>query len=169
MNSEQQKAWYVVQTKPNREDWVCQHLSFATIETFNPKIRSFGQGSLFREKHLFPSYIFARAMLKNPNLHRLVRFTRGVTRILGVQSTPIPVSDDVVSTIRSYLNQDGCVEQKVFLKAGEAVRVKKGPLYDLVGILEKPVSPTGRVQVLLQLMQRQIRTFLHCSELERYA
>lgn len=168
MNNSSLHDWYVVQTKPKKEEVVCQHLKGINIETFHPKIRSRVEWNRFCLKPLFPSYVFVKTFLGDPHLHRLVQFTRGVVRILGMQFQPVPVSEDVVETIRKYMDGDNILE-RCFLKVGGTVRVKRGPLCDLIGILEKPVSAKGRVQVLLQLMQRQIRTVLHCSQLEQYS
>ena len=120
---------------------------------------------------MFPSYVFARAALQDPYIHQLVRFTRGVTHILGMKLNPVPVQEEVIQAIKSSVGEGNVVEHHkvVVLKEGDTVQVRGGPFQDLIGVLERPVSANGRVQVLLKLMQRQIRTFLHRSQVVRYA
>ncbi len=169
MNDTAPHHWYVLQTKPQKEESVCLHLQNVAIETFNPKIQSFGAAGGVQIKPLFPSYIFAKAPLSDPNVHQLVRFTRGVIRVLGLQSQPVPIDQELVDLIRARVNNEGIMEHHLTFKSGDAVRIKRGAFRDLMGILEKPVSAAGRVGVLLQLMQRQIRVVFHCSQLARCA
>ena len=48
---------------------------------------------------------------------------------------------------------------------GQVVRIRRGPLKDLIGILEKPVSDEGRVQVLFKLLKYPIRAVVHYEDL----
>lgn len=180
--------WYVVQTKPMSEDRVCRqfssgalHLNDASagrwsqvtgqnIEAFCPKIKCMAAGRMdgdgVRYKPLFPSYIFLRWDLGSPANHRLVKYTRGVNKVLGDGETAVPIPDEVVEIIRSRANEGGIIEQRTF-KAGDLVRVRRGYLKDLIGVLERPVSDSGRVAVLLNLFNRQMRVHLSCREIAK--
>lgn len=171
-NNKNVPQWYVVQTKPLKEDWVKQQLIEANFEVFFPKIKSFcphfggKKEAKTYLKAFFPSYIFTCANLQDPRIHRLVRFTRGVNRILGTQTQPYPMSDQVINLIKENINQHGIIEYKTF-KPGLKVRIKRGFLKDLVGILERPVDTMGRIRVLLNLVNSNMKTLLHCSDVER--
>lgn len=161
--------WYVIQTKALRENDVCAQLKRAEFEVFNPKISRFVagvSGQKTRLLPLFPSYIFARMDFLNGNVYRLVKYTRGVNKILGNARTPVPIPKKIIELIKSRANRDDVVE-KMLYKPGDTIRVKRGLLKDIDGILENEVSAEGRVRVLLQIMQRQVRTEINCSDLER--
>ena len=98
-------------------------------------------------------------------MHRLVRYTRGVSYVLGSDHKPVSISGEVIDIIKSRLNQDGHVEVRTLFKPGDKVRLKRGVFKDLIGILEKPVSAAGRVQVLLNMWNREVRAMFHCSVL----
>lgn len=160
--------WYVVQTKPLAEDIVRQHFTNAQFETFLPKIQQMVRGRQYaRVKSLFPSYIFVHLDLNDANLYRMIKYTRGVRRILGNGIHPISVPDEMIEIIRERISTEGFIEQRLVLKKGEPVRIRSGPFRDLVGILDKPVSAKGRVQVLLNIMHHQIKCQLSAAEVEK--
>ena len=164
------KRWYVIQTKPASEASVQQHLVNAAFETFLPRIRTMVRGQkrgLSRVKSLFPSYLFAHLDLTDPNLYRMIKYTRGVRKILGDGALPVPIPDEMIALIRGRVDADGVIEQRLVMKKGDAVRIRTGMFRDLVGILEKPVSAAGRVKVLLQIMRHQVRCELTAGEIEK--
>ena len=163
-------AWYVIQTKPTSEAAVQQHLKNARFETFLPRIRTLVRGQkrgVTRVKSLFPSYLFAHLDLHDPNLFRMIKYTRGVRKILGDGALPVPVPDEMIAIIRDRVDEDGVIEQRLVMKKGDPVRIRAGMFRDLVGILDKPVSAAGRVRVLLQIMRHQVRCDLSAAEIER--
>lgn len=162
--------WYVVQTKPTAEEAVQQHLRNANFETFLPRIRRMVRGRkrpVSRTKSLFPSYLFAHIDLGDANLYRMIRYTRGVRRILGDGIRPVPVPDEMIRIIQARMDGAGVIEQRLTMKKGDAVRVRGGAFRDLVGILEKPVSAAGRVRVLLDIMSRQVRCEISVADIEK--
>lgn len=167
-SNERRVSWYVVQTKPTVEDKVAQHLRNAEFETFLPKIRQMVRGRAgSRIKSLFPSYLFAHLDLNDPYLYRMIKYTRGVRKILGDGLTPIPVPDRMIEIIKERVNSDGVIEQKLTMKKGDSVRIRQGPFQDLIGILEKPVSAAGRVRVLLSMVNKRVLCELSAGEVER--
>lgn len=169
-NDASRLLWYVVQTKPTAEGIVEQHLKNAQFETFLPKIKAMVRGRkrpISRTKSLFPSYLFVHIDLGDVNLHRMIRYTRGVRRILGDGSQPVPVPDEMIAIIRERTDSKGLIEQRLIMKEGDHVRVRGGAFCDLIGILEKPVSAAGRVRVLLEIMRRQVRCELSAADIEK--
>lgn len=165
-----QLNWFVIQTKPLSEVDVKMRLSKAGIEVFYPRIktivRSRGKAGE-RYKSLFPSYVFARFDPSQAEIIHMLRYTRGVNRILGSGEKVIPVPDEVVHIIMERVNKEDVIEQRLVFKQGDSVRLRKGPFSDLVGILEKPVSANGRVRVLLEIMNKVVKAEISCSDIER--
>ncbi len=167
-NDDSRLSWYVIQTKPLAEESVRKHLQNAEFETFLPKIRTMVRGrKTSRIKPLFPSYLFAHLDLSDANLYRMIKYTRGVRKILGDGSLPVALPNEMIELIRSRMDGDGIIEQRLTMQKGDEVRIRIGPFRDLVGILEKPVSAAGRVRVLLQIMKQQIRCELSAGDIER--
>jgi len=169
-NSESQLSWYVIQTKPTAEEIVRQHLANARLVTFLPKIRQMVRGqrrSSSRIKPLFPSYLFVQLDLADPSRYRMVRYTRGVRKILGDGALPTAVPNEMIDIIRERVDGSGVIEQSITMKKGDEVKIRSGVFRDLVGILERPVSSAGRVRVLLQIMKHQVKCEMSAAEIEK--
>ncbi|MBM4307118.1 MAG: hypothetical protein FJ115_09810 [Deltaproteobacteria bacterium] len=162
--------WYVIQTKPKREEEVISHLSLKGVNIFGPKIESFSMrtGKMVRElKPLFPGYLFGKFNLEQD--YSLVRWGRGVKTILGFGGYPIPVSEEVIEIIRNRADPMGIIRRTVHFKPNDCVKIKSGPLKDLVGIFERWVSDSERVRILLNLIGYQPAIEMHYSMLEKVA
>ena len=162
--------WYVIQTKPTSESDVAKHLKNADIETFIPMIKVAVRGRRrpsSRTRSLFPSYIFAHVDLSNATTHHDIKYTRGVRRILGDGKTPVSLPDEVIDIIRERMNDSGVIEQGVTMKKGDSVIIKAGPFKDLIGILERPVSASGRVNVLLKIIKQRVRCEFYMVDVEK--
>ena len=164
------KHWYVIQTKPKREGEVNFYLSAKGLEMFFPLIETFilKHGGTNRElKPLFPSYIFGRFNVEET--YPLVKWARGVKKILGFGGYPTPVADDVVKLIKDRTDENAVVKRICNFQPNDAIRVTCGPLKDLLGIFERWVSEGERVRVLLNLIGYQPAVELHHSMLEKVA
>ncbi len=160
--------WYVVQTKPKKENQVEFYLTNDGIEAFLPLYQnySFRFGRNIQQiTPLFPGYIFARFDLDQH--HYAVRWTRGVARILGTGLEPVPMDDLVIEIIKNRVDKDNVVKQGKAFRRGDRVRIKAGPLKDLLGIFEQKISDSGRVKILLTLIGYQASVELHESQLEK--
>ncbi len=161
--------WYVIQTKPLEEDLVRRRLEHADFTVFHPRIRTAVRGAKsahMRVKSLFPSYLFARLDLTDANVFRLIKYTRGVRKIVG-SNQPVPIPDIVVETIRARTGEGDVLEQQMVFKQGERVRIKSGWMKDLVGVLEKPVSAAGRVKVLLDIVNKCVKLEMSSANIEK--
>ena len=163
--------WYVIQTKPKHEEVVARQLARIRLQVLSPKIwgyvrtRSGGQTQSIRP--LFPGYIFIAEDLKVPEIFRLVRYTRGVNKVLTDGQSPLPMHDDIMETIRSRMGPDGIIKPVPTLKEGDEIRVRHGFLKDLMGIMSRPTSDGERVVVLLRLLQKQVKVTLPVSQVEK--
>lgn len=160
--------WYVVRTKPCKEDFTELQLICGKFEVFNPKIKSLSRkksNGHFTLKPLFPGYIFVHSNFEDPYCHHLVKYTRGVSKILG-NGYPTPIKDDIIELIKERSNGCGIIEQNIRLKPGRWVRIRKGPFKDLIGMLERPPGPSGRVWILLEMVKYSAHMDCHWTEIE---
>jgi transcription antitermination factor NusG len=163
--------WYVIKTKPHKEEDVAKLLSLAKLKTLHPKINNVSyRGTIphLRMSSLFPCYLFLNTDFSDFNLIHMVRFTRGVSQILCSNGKPHPLSQDVINTILQRVDSHGIISFNPHqFRTGEPVRVTKGILKDLIGILEKPCLAHERVTVLLKLVNYNIKASLHWTEIEK--
>ncbi len=160
-------CWYVIQTKPGNEHRVETNLVNQEIEAFLPFVETYQwkSGKVVESiKPFFPNYLFGRLDLR---LHYYkVKWTRGVSKILGAGNEPAPVSERVIQSIRDRIVEGNLVRLENELKEGDLVQITSGPFKDLTGIFQMRMSDSGRVRVLLsligvdvpiQISQRQIK------------
>lgn len=153
MNEPNPRNWFVVRTKAGDENRANTNLLHQEIETFLPLLKDhyFRGGRMIQTiKPLFPNYLFAKLDLDLQ--YTKVKWTRGVSRILGNREGPVPISEIVVQTIQDRIGKDNLIELEVEMKEGDLVQVTSGPLKDLVGVFQKRMSGKDRVKILLNLI-----------------
>ncbi len=153
-----QMNWYVIYTKPKQEDKVEESLARASVEVFNPKLR---RKRLIRRKSeratrpLFPNYLFAKF---DPALqYHMIKYTRGVSGIVGNLGSPWPVSEDIIDIIKSQMNEEGLVVINPDIKVGDRVEITEGPFRGFIGIFEREMKDSERIIVLLNTIEYQAR------------
>ncbi len=147
------RSWFVIHTKPGNERRVETNLSNQEIEVFLPFLESFGYSSrkmIQKVKPLFPNYLFAR--LEIDLQYYKVKWTRGVNKILGNGSGPLPISEKVIQTIKERMGENNLVRLDDGLVQGTVVQFTSGPFKDLMGVFDKKMSDGKRVKVLLNLI-----------------
>jgi transcriptional antiterminator RfaH len=153
LNDVNVKHWYVVHTKPSNEHRVETNLSNQEIEVFLPLLETFQyvNGKMIPKiKPLFPNYLFAKLDI---DVHYYkVKWTRGVSKILGIGNEPVPVSEKVIQTIKARMGENNLVKLDDGLEEGNIVQFTSGPFKDLMGVFDKKMSDGKRVRVLLSLI-----------------
>jgi transcription antitermination factor NusG len=162
--------WYVIQTKPKKELEAESYLSAKGVEIFSPLMETFAlrNGGMKKElRALFPGYIFGKFDLEQN--YPLVRWARGVRKVLGFGGYPTPISEEVVTTIKERTDAQGIMRAKHHFEPNDVVRIKTGPLRDLLGVFERWVSDNERVRILLSLIGYQPVVEMHYSMIEKVA
>lgn len=164
------KNWYVIQTKPKKEEEADSYLSTRGVEIFSPLMETFTlrKGRMNKElKPLFPGYIFGKFDLEQN--YPLVRWGRGVKKVLGFGGYPTSISEEVVEIIKERTDNEGIMRGKQIFKANDVIRIKTGPFKDLLAIFERWVSDSERVKILLNLIGYQPAVEMHYSMIEKVA
>ena len=162
--------WYAVQVKRCEEHRVVRHLAMRAIPTFLPLMESIGRRvrSGTRLEPLFPGYVFVQLPAPETDAGNwyAVRWAPGVRRILGTEGSPVPMPADAIEAIRARVRDLGFVRPGARFSPGTRVRIRSGPLAGLEAIFDRPISRTGRVLVLLELLGQVGRTEVDQFDLE---
>jgi len=147
--------WYALHVHTRKEAFVASQLSGQGIECFLPTYKSLRKWSDRMkevELPLFPSYLFSRFDFQN---RRPVVMTPGVLQIVGNGSTAIPVPESELSAIQTAVASGLPHQPWPYIEVGEKVRVARGTLAGLEGIL---VNFKGNHRVVLSvgLLQRSV-------------
>jgi transcriptional antiterminator RfaH len=154
--------WYVINTRPKKEFQVEKIFAEAGFQYYNPvyKIEN-------RIKPFFPGYGFL--IFDFPAQYQLIKYTRGVKRVVGNQVGPIPIPEETIQVLKAR-EIAGLIE---FEKHGEApnlgdeIEVVEGPLKGLKGIFKKEVGDKERVLILLSYVSYQGQLLIEKKKLKK--
>lgn len=127
--------WCAVHTRYQHESSVHSLLSLKGFETFLPTyktVRRWKDRKKEMDAPLFPGYVF----VGNAHEDRLrILSTLGVCAIVSVAGTPAIIPHHEIDAIRRAIAGPYPVEPHVYLKEGDRVRIARGPLTGVEGIL----------------------------------
>jgi len=152
----EKKQWYVVYSKPHREEIAQFHFRLKDVECFFPRLLLPGPvRKNSRPIPLFPNYLFVRIHVST-EYHQVI-WSPGVRYLISAGGNPLPVDDDVVQYLRRRANSEEIITARSNLKAGQKVQVGGGPFDGLEGVIQDPPDARGRVKVLMTLLNRQVK------------
>ncbi len=156
------KNWYVINTKPKKEFQVERLFTEGGIEIYNPKYMHEE-----RIKPFFPGYEFIS--FDFPDQYRLVKYTRGVKRLVGVREIPVPIPNEVIREIKSR-EVNGLIEIDKYgekPEVGDEIEVVEGPLKGLRGVFKKELTAKERVLILLNYVTYQAQLIIEKEKLKK--
>jgi transcription antitermination factor NusG len=157
--------WWALYTRHQHEKAVAEMLSAKDFEVFLPlydSMRRWKDRKKLITLPLFPCYVFVRGGL---NRRLQVVTTPGVHTILfrGEQVAIIPESE--IQAIRMAVEGDFRVEPHPFLKCGERVRVIRGSLEGVEGILVRKKN-LYRLVLSVDMMAQSVAVEIEASDVE---
>ncbi len=161
-------AWYLVYTKPAREDLAVLHLERQDYEVYLPKLKVYRRRGGRRVRviePLFPRYLFIRLSDKTDNWGP-IRSTIGVSGLVrfGMQAARIP--GELVKTLRQRESDDGVHELTPKpLEPGQKVRIADGPFSGYEAVFCRPAAK-DRVALLLQIAEKSLKIELEREHVE---
>ena len=147
--------WYALQVRPRFEKAIASALLNKGYEGFLPLYRCKRRWS-DRIKELqvpfFSGYLFCRLDI---NKRLPVLTTPGVTKIVGIGKEPHPVEETEIDALQATVISGLQVEPRSYLNVGQKVRIERGPLSGIEGILTS-LKGFHRLVVSVHLLQRSI-------------
>ncbi len=156
------KEWFVLNTRPKKEFQVERLFEEGGIPFYCPKYRQEG-----RVKPFFPGYGFVSFVY--PDQYRLVKFTRGVKRVVGNEAGPIPIPREIVGRIKAR-EIGGYIELEKYgpnPEVGDEIEVMEGPMRGLRGIFRKELNDRERVVILLHFVSYQGRLIIEKRKMKK--
>jgi transcription antitermination factor NusG len=151
----QQHPWFAIRTRSNFEKIASVALENKGLTPYLPTYRDRRKWSdrvVVSDTPLFRGYVFCRF---DP-LNRLpVLTTTGVISIVGCGLEPAPIEDTEIDAIQLILHSGLATEPCPFLREGQTVRVNRGSLTGVEGILIKKKSDF-RLVISITMLQRSI-------------
>jgi transcription antitermination factor NusG len=149
------KHWFALMVKPLYEKAVATQLSARGIEGYTPLYQVRRRRSdrvKMVEIALFPWYVFCRFSFDE---RLCVLRTPGVNSIVGFGGKPSPLSEDEIAAVRLVTGSGLMVKPWDPVSIGQRVRVVRGPLAGLEGILAREKT-NHRLIVNIEIINRAI-------------
>jgi len=161
----EEAAWWAVYTRHQHEKVVAEMFELKGLEVFLPlyeSLRRWKDRKKILALPLFPCYVFVRGFL---NRRLQVLSTPGVHMILshGERSAVIP--DEEIEAIRRSIEGSCRIEPHPFLKCGERVRVIRGSLEGIEGILIRKKS-LYRLVLSVNMLAQSVAVEIDASDVE---
>ena len=147
--------WYALTVKPRHEKSASMALRNRGFEEFLPVYRSrrFWSDRIKEiELPLFAGYLFCRFSLGK---RAAVLKTPSVTSIVGFGNVPTAIPDKEIGDLKRLAASGLPLQPWPFLKVGQRVRIIRGPVRGVEGIVLK-TRDACRVIVSISLLQRSL-------------
>ena len=143
--------WFAVHVKSRHELKVSERLQEAGVEVFSPVVERLSRWK-DRKKiihfPLFPCYLFVH-VTGDYNDKLTVLKVKGVLRFLGSPSgEPEPIPEDQILSLKKAVEGKVSIDPYPYLQEGQRVRIKRGPLIGVEGIL---VERAGQHKLILSV------------------
>ena len=158
--------WRVLWTRSNCERIVYDQLLDKGFDLFFPRLAVWRRVAGRREVGripLFPGYLFLRHAIDKAS-YLEVRKTRGLVALLGEAWDRLAeVPDCEIESIRTVLRSDLPVLPHPYLKEGRRVRVVRGPLAGVEGVLLRVRPEKGLLVLSVNLLRRSVAVEIDCT------
>lgn len=156
------KKWFVLNTKPKKELQVEKLFFEGGFEFYCPKYKQEDKIKPFFSGYGFINY-------DHPEQYRLVKYTRGVKRIVGNDSGPIPIPVEMINEIKKrevsgYIELEKYGEEPVI---GDEIEIMEGPMKGLRGIFRRELTEKERVIILLNYVSYQGQLIIEKKKLKK--
>jgi transcription elongation factor/antiterminator RfaH len=149
--------WYVLHSKPHKEEMLAEQLELRRIETFAPHIRVQVVNPRARKvRAYFPGYLFVHVDLEQIGLSAL-QYVPGSAGLISFGGEPAYVPDGLIHAIRQRVQEIDSAGGELFdvLKPGDTVMVHSGPFAGYEAIFDVRLPGTERVRILLKLLRNR--------------
>jgi transcriptional antiterminator NusG len=156
--------WFALQVKTRHEKVIAEHLISKGYEAFAPLAvepkRGYDRISN-PNSPLFPGYVFSKF---DPHFRLPILMTPEVRRIVSYGRDPAPISVSEIQAVRDVSRLKLAAEPCPYLNEGARVRITRGPLTGVQGILVEFRS-SYRVVLSVSLIRQSIRIEMDPSQL----
>lgn len=150
-------SWYVIRSKPNKEDFLAKQLSAYGVTVFYPCIRVKPVNPRARKvKAFFPGYLFVHVDLEMVNSSTL-HWMPGAVNLVSFDGSPASVPDSLIAAVDRQIERiNAAPEDRIKdLKPGDSVTIQDGPFAGYEAIFDAHISGRERVRVLLNFLQKR--------------
>jgi len=160
--------WFVLFVRSKHEFVVERELLRKNIETFLPTVQKFRQWT-DRKKlinfPLFPGYLFVHMNPCPEEFTKVLKTTGSVKLISSEIGNPTPVPTEEILSLKILMENTRDFDIYPYLREGSRIRIKKGPLKGIEGILKIKESQYMCI-INIEILGRSIGVKIYVDDLE---
>src|SRR5438034_6140123 len=159
-------AWHALWTRSHCEQLVHDQLAAKGFDLFLPMIDRWSRRGGLRHRiriPMFPGYVFLHGVADKASYVEVVK-ARGLVRVLGErwdQLATVPARE--LEAIRRIVDAGVPALPYAYLREGQRVRITRGPLTDVEGILVRTKPNRGLLVVSVDLLRRSVAVHVDCT------
>ena len=158
--------WYALWTRSHCERLVHDQLIAKGFDAFFPTIDVWSRRGGVRRRiqgPMFPGYLFLHHAVDKTSYIE-VQKTRGLVRVLGERwDRLVPVPDEEIDAIQTVLRARAPVLPHAYLREGQRVRIARGPLAGVEGVLVRQNPTTGLLVLTVELLRQSVAVEVDCT------
>ena len=160
-------TWYAVYTRARHEKVVAEELWLRQIESFLPlqeRLSTWKDRRKLVQFPLFPGYLFVRTEMQSRRLD--VLRVPSIVRIIGFNGVPEPIPAAQIEAVKNLVFNEIPLNPHPFIQAGDRVRIIRGPLRDMEGLL---LEKKNRYTFILSidLIQQSVACEIEATDVEK--
>lgn len=160
-------SWYAVSTRSRYEKAAASLLMDRGVSCFLPLLSVTRQWSDRRqnvERPLFPGYLFVQISMLS-ELRTRVLTVPGIVKFIGTFAGPQAIPDAQIDGIRTILSQGAQCTSYPILSVGHRVRVTRGVLKGIEGILIR-IGGNSKLVLSVETIQQSLAVTIQRSDVE---
>ena len=173
----QERRWYVIHTYSGYEDAVAKNLYqrveslgmedkiFSVIVPKEKKIKIKNGKRVIVEEKIYPGYVLVEMIVSDDSWY-VVRNTPNVTGFVGAGTTPLPLSEEEITTLKKRMGAD-ITKYKIDVVIGDSVKITDGPFKDFDGRVSEIDSERGKIKVLVNMFGRDTPVELDSLQIKK--
>ena len=168
LQTDNDKIWYALYTRPRHEKSVDDQLQEKGIESYLPLKKVLKQWSDRRkwvEEPLFRSYVFVHG---NKQINYQAVQTHGAVCLLSFSGKPARIYDWEIETIQRILKEKPETEPCSIFQIGDWVEISNGSLQGLRGRLQE-IHGEKRLIITVESIQQAMRFSVNINDVRRVA
>ncbi len=161
--------WYAVHVKSRHEAKVNDRLVLKGVESFLPTVERVRKWKDRKKKvqfPLFPGYLFVHTTNEADKLLGVLKVAGVVRMICTVPGHPDPIPDDQITYLQKLIENKEELDPYPYLNEGQQVRITKGALAGVEGILVKKLDKHLLV-LSVDVLQQGVALQISASEVEK--
>jgi transcription antitermination factor NusG len=161
--------WYAVHTRSRHEFQVYERLAMKGIEAFLPtveRLRRWKDRKKIITFPLFPGYLFVHIPKRPQDILSVLKVKGAVRLLSSIPGEPESIPDEQIISLKKLVENKEALDPYPYLTEGQKVRIKRGPLSGVEGILVEKLDK--HVLVLsVDVLRQGVALTINASDVEK--